>query len=383
MSLLDRTPTTATEVPATSPRRRRLGWLVVGLAFTTTVVLTLVVGQDAARTGYLDPDNPGPDGGRAVARVLAEQGVDVEVVRSADALAEAAPGAGDTVVVTDPSALGRSTAERLRSDAEGSTLLVVGAGVVALEALDLDVRTGYPGELGEASPSRCDDPLVGDLTIAVDQAVGYVGRDGCFGDPAVLVETDGLVLLGAGDVLSNDQVVRADNAALALRLLGQQPRLVWYVPSFEDQVADDSVSLGSLLPRWLQPALVLLGMCLAAVVVWRARRLGPLATEPLPVVVRAVETTRSLGRMYRRASAQRHAANRLRTAARRRCATHLRLGAAATVADVVRASAEATGRPLAEVDDLIGDRSPSPRTDQELVTLADALSTLTREVRQS
>ena len=50
-------------------------------------------------------------------------------------------------------------------------------------------------------------------------------------DGALLAEPrPGLVLLGAGEALSNDQVLRADNAAVGLRLLGQSDRLVWYVP---------------------------------------------------------------------------------------------------------------------------------------------------------
>ena len=68
---------------------------------------------------------------------------------------------------------------------------------------------------------------------------------------------------------------------------------------------------------------------MVTVILWRARRLGPLATEPLPVVVRAVETTRSLGRLYRRSGDRGHAAESLRRAARSRLAERLRLGSTA------------------------------------------------------
>ena len=64
------------------------------------------------------------------------------------------------------------------------------------------------------------------------------------------------MLFGADQALTNDQILRADNAAVALRLLGQDERLVWYVPSLDDLVGDDGVSLQSLLPRWIRPALV-------------------------------------------------------------------------------------------------------------------------------
>ena len=129
------------------------------------------------------------------------------------------------------------------------------------------------------------------------------GPGGCFpGKHGSLVAEprDGLTLLGAAQALSNDQVLRADNAAALLRLLGSGSRLVWYVPSIDDLVAGDGVSLTTLLPRWIRPGLWLAALAVAALILWRARRLGPLASEPLPVVVKAIETTRSRGRLYRR-----------------------------------------------------------------------------------
>ena len=41
---------------------------------------------------------------------------------------------------------------------------------------------------------------------------------------------------------------------------------------------------------------------------WRGRRLGPLVVEPLPVVVKAVESTQGRGRLYRRVRDRAHAA---------------------------------------------------------------------------
>ena len=47
---------------------------------------------------------------------------------------------------------------------------------------------------------------------------------------------------------------------------------------------------------------------------WRARRLGPVVTEPLPVVVRAAETVEGRARLYRRGGARDTAAEALRGA---------------------------------------------------------------------
>ena len=210
-------------------------------------------------------------------------------------------------------------------------------------------------EMGDGRSAGCVDPLFDGLTVEVDAAVVYQGGD-CFpGDlgAVVLRPGDSLMLFGADQAFTNDQVLRADNAAVALRVMGQDRRLVWYVPSLADLAAGEGVSLTSLLPRWIFPGLWVAGLVLVAVVVWRGRRLGALASEPLPVVVRAVETTRSLGRLYRRAGDRAHAADSLRRSARARCAERLRLGSRIDPDSLVREVARRTGRPESQVAHLL------------------------------
>ena len=175
----------------------------------------------------------------------------------------------------------------------------------------------------------CADPRFTDLSLEVDRALEYPATGRLLPRRArslVVEPRPGVVLLGAHEMLSNAQVLRADNAAAALRLLGQGDRLVWYVPSLDDLVADDGVSVASLLPRWIRPGLWLGTIAVLALLAWRARRLGPLATEPLSVVVKAIETTRSRGRLYRKAGDRAHAAAALRGAARARIAERLAAG---------------------------------------------------------
>ena len=219
----------------------------------------------------------------------------------------------------------------------------------------------------------------------MDSATVYDGGD-CFdgqGGAVVVEPEEGLVIFGADQALTNDQILRADNAAVALRLLGQDQHLVWYVPSLEDLAADDGVSWQTLLPRWIRPALGLGVVVMITLVLWRARRFGALATEPLPVVVRAVETTRSLGRLYRRSGDRGHAADALRRAARTRCAERLRLGSTAAADVVVREVARRTGRREADMAALLGPDGAVPSSDRDLITLARELAELDREVRRS
>ena len=190
------------------------------------------------------------------------------------------------------------------------------------------------------------------------------------------------MLLGASGIIENDQVLRADNAAVALRVLGQHSRVVWYVPSLDDLVGDDGVGLRSLLPTWLMPGVWLLGLVMLAVIWWRGRRLGALAVEPLPVTVRSLETTEARGRLYRSASARGHAADVLRRSTRDDLSTHLRLPHDEVEA-LVRDVAARLDRPAADIETLIGDRAAAPGTDDELIHLASALAELDREVRRT
>ena len=71
---------------------------------------------------------------------------------------------------------------------------------------------------------------------------------------------------------------------------------------------------GDLLPDWVGPTVLELFIAVVLVAGWRARRLGPVVEEPLPVVVRAAEVTEGRARLYRRAKARDRAANELRRA---------------------------------------------------------------------
>ena len=77
---------------------------VVALGLLLVVLLALSAQRP---TADLDPEGTGPDGARALAEVLRQQGVEVEVVRSIDALEDGANRMPDTTVfVGDPTNLG-------------------------------------------------------------------------------------------------------------------------------------------------------------------------------------------------------------------------------------------------------------------------------------
>ena len=139
-------------------------------------------------------------------------------------------------------------------------------------------------------------------------------------------------------------------------------RLVWYVPSLDDLAADDGVSLATLLPPLAATGAWPDRLAAAvALMLWR----GPPARARSPSSrcrssVKAIETTRSRGRLYRKAGDRAHAAAVLRAAARARAAERLRLGARPDPATLVRDLARHTDRPVAEIDALLGPTRPNP-----------------------
>ncbi|GCD92028.1 DUF4350 domain-containing protein [Nocardioides sp. LS1] len=364
-------------------RERRTSFLIAG-GLVAALVVVVLLGSGVRTTTPLDPDNPDPAGAQALARVLADHGVDVSVARGADALDAADTGPGTTVLVTSTEQLGASTTRRLLRATGDADLVLAGPGPGTTKAFGVS-KLPYQVSVGSPRAADCSDPTYDGLRLQVDHALEYPLDGGCFPGKhgTLLAEArPGVVLLGAADALDNGEILRADNAAVVLRLLGGHDRLVWYVPSVDDLVGDDGVSLQTLLPRWIRPGLWLGAIAVVALVLWRARRLGPLATEPLPVVVKAIETTRSRGRLYRKAGDRAHAAEALRSAARTRAAERLRLGHP-DPATLVRDVARHTGRPVGDVEALLGPGARAPGNDHDLIALATQLAALDREVRRS
>ena len=308
------TTASTTGTRAVGPLRRYRGGLVVALAALAAVVAAVLLGGRPATSTPLDPDNPGADGARAVARVLDDQGVEVRVVRGADALDAESLDPSTTVLVTSSYLLGQSTAQRLLDHLSGADLVVAEPGPGVVDALGLSAES-WTVAPGADRPAGCADPLYAGLEVRVDVGTEFTAPAGCFtGEHGHLVAEPqaGVTLLGASALLTNDQVLRADNAAVALRLLGQHDRLVWYVPEAGDLLGRDGVSLRTLVPDWILPGLWIAGATVLALLLWRVRRLGPLVVEPLPVTVKAIETTQSRGRLYRKSGDRAHAARALR-----------------------------------------------------------------------
>ena len=379
------TTTTAPETTSAKPsflRRHRFTVLIV-LALAIALFIAIKTSGTQRNNQPLDPDNPGPDGAQAVARVLDNEGVNVDVVRSAEELESTDVDGKTAIVVTQSSLLGPSTYDRLIQHAGGRPVIIIDA----LFAATQSDGNGYPESVdtGDAIEADCDLDLFDGLELKVDDALAYPGA-GCFEVDSKFVysQSDSVIAFGAGDALTNDQVLRGDNAAIALRLLGQHDHLIWYVANSEDLSGDEANdTLRELVPDWIEPGFWLICLASLFLIGWRFRRLGPLATEPLPVVVKAIETTQSRGRLYRKAGDRAHAAQAMRASARKRVAARLRLGMGQDEAALIRETARHLGRTEAEVASVIASSAQPPNSDQDLITLANDLAALEEEVRRS
>lgn len=374
--------------------RKPLAVLAALLAAATLIGLMMPDGEYAE----LDPRSAAPEGGRGVTEVLRSQGIQVDTVTTTDEAVRMA-GPDTTLLVADGSYLSTVQAERLR-DVRGDIVLF-DPPPRALKVLAPEVSLG---ELIDATrrqdvSPRCDLPLArragpvdagGAMyeTSDVRAITCYPQSSGWFGSEAsgsmlVQVPRPGgqLTIVGKPSLLNNERLGERGNAALALGLLGGNDRLAWYIPSPGDVPANGEKQAIELLPVGVIFGVVMAAIAALVFALWRARRLGPVVAEPLPVVVRAAETAEGRARLYRRARAYDAAAGALRAATFRRVRSALGLGRSATPGEVADAAASRTGRPPQQVAYLL--HGPPPANDAALVGLADELDRLDREVRHS
>ncbi len=376
-------PTAATGTAAPHPNgrgRRVLGWiLVIALLLGVGLLSMRFLVTDPDLTGTLNPESPGPSGAKALAALVRDQGVDVEVTRSRFGAADALD-SDTTLVLTDPYPLSDEAAKTLIDSADRVVLLTSSARMLRLlglgedapvESGTVDAQCGIPefARIGRIDAERMFTPAS--------------GVDGCFREPsgasAVLrADVDGrtITLVEGTHLLSNEALAENGNAALGLALLAQQDHLVWYVPSFADGdiAAGDGDTLGDLTPEWLSPVILLLLVAGIAAIVWRGRRFGPLVAESLPVTVRAAETMQGRARLTAKAADAAHAAAVIRTGTRTRLAARLALGPRASVPEIADAASDRLRIPRASLYDLLG--GPPPQSDNELIELARRLAEL-------
>jgi hypothetical protein len=406
-------PETSVEPTARQRWLRLRGPLVIAVVLVLGGVVTALL-QVGTGGGPLDPRSARQPGGRALAVLLDERGVDVRRVDTLDAAMRYAV-ADTTLVVAQPDLLVSAQLDRL-ADAAAHHLVLFAPGEKALSVLAPNTvpagealpRTRVPdcalraarragavrvdGPMYRALPGSSATVCYGDGTRAgllrlTDEPVAPSGRRSKESRPGRTVD-----VVSMSTSFANSRLGQEGNAALALNLLGGDRRLIWYVPSLADVPAPGSPgaeeprSLTSLLPDGLRFGVGQAGVAVVLLMLAAARRLGPVVPETLPVVVRASEAVEGRARLYHRARARDRAAQVLREATVARLTPLLGLPpnptdealVAAVVARTQRAGTQVRG--LLAAPDAGGTR---PGDDGALVRLADDLDTLEQEVRRS
>ena len=377
-----RPPESAT---VTAPHRWR--------AWRWPLLTLLVLAAMAALTAYLtaprpgfpmDPESTEPDGAHALATLLRDNGVEVVVADSvADVEQSARPDTlilvAETEFLTDNSLLDRL------ARAPGDLLL--------LEPTARTREALAPG-LSKATTSTFDNNpnctlreanRAGSVRFGPSATYQAKGREAtrCY-DGVLIRYRDGgrtVTVVGSTDFMTNDGLLHAGNAALAMNLAGDRPRLIWYAPHRVEGENSAPTSIYDLIPAnvtWIAWQLALVVLLMA---IWKGRRIGPLVAEELPVVVRASETVEGRGRLYRSRRARDRAADALRAATLQRLLPRLGLGPGAPAPVVVTTVAQRSGaNPNFLSYHLFG---PPPATDNDLLQLARALDEIERQVTRS
>jgi len=418
---------------------------LLALAATALLLGAVATAPAHAATATPSPSSPvdngtliQPDSDSALLNLLGQQGVDYFPVRTVDA-ALSYQGADATLVISDDE---HPTADELARLALGrfGRIVILNNDETTLNTLLPGVAVStFTGTLASPVQPSCDQQdaaAAGAVDFADDSATftlpaGSSKLVGCYpvnGKPTLVYQSDlayDVVALGSSTFIDNNVLSSQGNAALALRVFGAYPNLVWLAASFTPDItlnncggttcegggggrpnpgATTTITAGggngsgnggggsgasgptltSLMPTWIWWALLQLLIAVLLTAYWRGRRLGAVVTERLPVTVRAAETVEGHARLYRRANAHGRAAELLRKAAASRLAGLFGIPAARAHADPSLLVAPVAAR-LQVAEDLIADllAGPAPQSEAELVLLADHLDQLEQEVRSS
>jgi Domain of unknown function (DUF4350) len=373
--------------------RRARAWLLICLIIVIAGVVIGVLHQPPGNS-YLSPGSTSGNGAHALADVLTGLGHQVSTVTSTGS-AVAAASAGATLVVTSPANLSRPELAALAK--VPASVLLVGPDGAALSAFGSGLRIWLAGVPVASTAAACQLQAavlagtadMGGTTLTVPGRLAS-GVQRCYpvgGHPSLVQLTLRgrlVTMLGTGAPLTNGELASQGNAALAIDLLPTH-RIVWLVPPASAEAAAAGParprSFYSLVPLSAYLVAIQLAIALLLAVAWRARRLGPLVAEPLPVVVRAAETVEGHARLYQSRRARARAADALRRGVITRLSPLAGLPVTASQDAVVAALAPRSAWTQAHVGELL--YGPAPESDRALVRLARDLDEFEREVGMS
>jgi hypothetical protein len=405
-----------------------LPFAVVLALVLTTWIAHAVQQPDPTDPSFLSPTSDAGDGARTLAERLTAAGVTVDRhTTTLDALAAANTGDA-TLLVTAPGLVHPEYLPEITSS--GARVVLVAPERQALSDAQLFLPLGGPRWTAAAPEPGCAQPFAtapaAVLRWSYGEAPGEAFR--CYAGGVVELVTDDAVvtLVGAPDPFRNDRLDEHGNAEFAVGLLSRTSRVVWLdlhrqetppptpeptIRTLEPEPADPGGEeeypeqeeyeepaqpgpgepqegsqaeqtqpnpLAEAFPPAFWATVLLLALAALALAAASARRLGTPVAEPLPSRVRAAETVRGLGGLYRRSRARDASLATVQAAACRRLADHFGLPSDSTLDVVAGRVAAETGWPEHEIRALLGGGVED--TDEDLAEKAAAVQNLVRTV---
>ncbi|MGA8546524.1 MAG: DUF4350 domain-containing protein [Mycobacterium sp.] len=370
----------------TIPARQRWSWRWVLLVLAAVCAVAAIGTYLTAPRpgGVMDPASTGPDGAHALVTLLRDRGVTV-VVATSIAEAENAAQPGTLLLFAQTQRVTSDTVLHRLATAPGDLLLVEptsrarGALAPGIRSKGASMQDTQPNcALREANRAGSVD--FGPSNTF--HAAGHRAVTSCYGG-ALVRYRDGdrtVTVVGSTDFMTNGGLLKAGNAALAMNLAGQHPRVVWYAPQRVEGETSGSTTIFGLIPDNVIWMVLQLWLAVLLIACWKGRRIGPLVAEELPVVVRASETVEGRGRLYRSRRARDRAAQALRAATLQRLHPRLGLSTDTSAPAVATAVAQRSGFHAESARHILF--GPSPVSDADLVQLARALDDIERQVAQ-
>lgn len=355
-------------------------WVIVGVvAILVAFASILISGAVGSGGPPLSPTNASPEGSKALAQVLRQQGVTVTATTTMEATRTAATSPSDTTIFVVDGGHFLDANQLNELGRLSRHLIVMTPDFDQLDALAPEVALA--GDVSGVVTADCTLRSVTQAGSVTGTGSGYrmIGTDPdalqCLdsGDNVhsliQLTHNGALVtVVGTSAAFSNQFVINEGNAAFALGLLGDSSNLVWLLPSIDEAAGPTAADL---TPAWVSVVIVMLIIVTIAAGFWRGRRFGPLVVENLPVVVRSSETMQGRARLYEKSSSRLHALDALRIGTIDRLGAKCGLPRSSSVDDIIRAVAAITHRPAPEIAHLL--RDADPLSDADLVRLSDAL----------
>ena len=402
--------------------------VVLGL-ITFTLIAHSVQQPDPAAESFLSPVSDDGDGGRDLANRLTQRGIKVDRRTSTpEAIAAVVAAAGSTLFVTAPEMVNPEYLRELPLIPTATRIVLVTPTAEAMAAAGAGVPMAGPRWTAAAVEPGCAEPFATARAAVLRWQFEPTGdeRFRCYADSVVELDRGGplITLVGASDPFRNDRLDEHGNAAFAVGLLARSPRVVWLdlhqreagagtpdedaddpvyepepgdeegeeegpggdgsgerpepPPPAEEEQAQPESPLSQVFPAAFWATVLVLVLALIALAAASTRRLGAPVAEPLPTPVRAAETVRGLGTLYRRARARDASLGTLQAAAVRRLSIHFGLPPDSGVDDVSGHVAEVTGQTAHEVRALLGGGVED--TDEDLAAKATAVQSLVRHV---